>query len=63
MFKILLDVNLILSSIVVLVALRLWTGVDVISNKKKISYIVRVVSGAILLMNLFEIIKIISSTS
>jgi hypothetical protein len=63
MFKILLDVNLILSSIVVLVALRLWTGVDVVSNNKTISFIVRVASGAILLMNLFEIIKIISSTS
>jgi hypothetical protein len=57
------DINLCLSSLAVLVALRLWTGVDVVSDNKTISLIVRVASGAILLMNLFEIIKIISSTS
>ena len=59
----LLDVNLILSSIVVLVALRLWTGADIVCNNKTLSSIVRVISGAILLMNLFEIIKIVSTTS
>ena len=59
----LIDVNLVLRSIVFLVALRLWTGADIVCNNKMLSSIVRVISGAISLMNLFEIIKIVSATS
>ena len=59
----LFGINLVLNSIVLLIALRLWTGIVTISDNKTISYIVRILSGVILLMNLFEIIKIVSATS